>query len=286
MLALIRTIAIADALGAPYEFADAGRRAKYDGTMGLGVYTDDTQMTVAIAEHMLLDGRKSQESYAEFFIEAYRRDPRAGYSKRTRAALESPSPSRMLEKGVFGPRGNGSVMRCLPLGLYADPSEVVGRALVQSTATHLSLAAANASALTALAAHYVYHRWESRRGLLDFLVSHLGEGVVRHVLKDGKVDGEIGNDAVHTASWCVRTAANILEMDSVTDTGAESACRLAVMTGGDVDSMCAVASGIISLKAGYRYEFAKHEKSMAAEPYGIEYLTQLDQKLFDRFPRS
>jgi ADP-ribosylglycohydrolase len=283
MIALIRTIAIADALGAPYEFADQEKRSKYDGSMNLGIYTDDTQMTLAIAEHMLFDCRMSQESYAESFIESYRRDPRGGYSKRTRTALESPSPQKMLAKGIFGPRGNGSVMRCLPLGLYSEPAEVIGRAMVQSTTTHLSLAATNASVLTALTAHYIYHKWEDLNGLLSFLNEQVGTGLVRDIIKDGKVDGEIGNDTIQTASWCIRTAANMIASNNL---DAAHACRLAVEIGGDVDSLCAVTAGLISLRAGYKYNFASYEPTMEQTPFSIEYMKSLDISLFNQFPRN
>jgi ADP-ribosylglycohydrolase len=198
----------------------------------------------------------------------------------------------MLEKGIYGPKGNGSVMRCLPLGLYSDPKEVVGRALVQSTSTHLSLDAAIAAALTALTAHYVYHMWVDKKGLLDFLVGEIGEAPVRHVLRDGYTDGEIGNDAVRTASWCVRTAIKCIELVDAGDvsgleiSACDAACDAAMKAGGDVDSMCAVTCGIISMKPGYKYEFARYENLMEESEFGIEYMRALDSELSKTFPRK
>jgi ADP-ribosylglycohydrolase len=283
MIHLVRTVAIADAMGAPYEFADAASRSSHDGSVRPpGKYTDDTQMTMAVAAHMLAAPGKTQLSYARAFVSAYSRDPRAGYSKRTAAALATGTPESMLRAGVFGPSGNGGVMRCLPLGLYADPSEVEGRALVQSTATHLTAASANATVLTALAAHYVYHRWESGGGLREFLSERLGRAVVAGILDDGMPEGEVPNDATGTAAWCVTRAALTLDRGG----SALDVCRDAIAAGGDVDSACAVSAGLVSLRPGQPYDMGVHEESLREADWGIPLMAKLDSMLSERFPRT
>src|SRR5579884_1181122 len=52
-----------------------------------GTYTDDTQLTLALAELLVSDQRWTPEAVAERFLEVYRRDPRVGYSRRTLALL-------------------------------------------------------------------------------------------------------------------------------------------------------------------------------------------------------
>lgn len=283
-------IILADASGRPYEFSPKEERDKFDikkyGGTGAGVYSDDGQMSIALAEHMLADAPPTQESYAEYFIEAYRRDPRAGYSKRTASALSNSSPRRMLNASVFGPKGNGSVMRCVPLGLYSDPLEVAGRAMIQSTVTHTSIHAANASIVTALASYYFYHKWHvigSANGIIAFLNEYAGEGLVRDVIIGGKVEGEVGNDATATASYCIRAAVQIL----TTTKSVSEAIKTAVATGGDVDSTACITAGLITMASDVVSDVpASLYSGLENGPYGRDYVRALDRSLIDKFPRA
>ena len=50
-------------------------------TIEPGCYTDDTQMSIAVAELLVSDTHFSRENLAELFVSCFQRDPRAGYAR-------------------------------------------------------------------------------------------------------------------------------------------------------------------------------------------------------------
>ena len=95
-------IAIGDAFGAGYEFAYKTRAeyqqvdlSRYSANPNpnfrhqAGMYTDDTQMSIAIAELLADDLPFTSENLAEYFLNAYKRDPKVGYAKGFQAFLDS-----------------------------------------------------------------------------------------------------------------------------------------------------------------------------------------------------
>lgn len=79
------------------------------------MYTDDTQMSIAVAE-LLNEGKEfDRENLAEKFIEAYKRDPIPRYSNRTKSLLESSKNGKeFIQKAYAVSESNGAVMRCVP----------------------------------------------------------------------------------------------------------------------------------------------------------------------------
>jgi ADP-ribosylglycohydrolase len=84
--------AIGDAYGAGFEFVSRDviekhnhleRYNKHPSFPDMcGKYTDDTQMSLAIAE-LIIDGDDfTKENLADRFVDAFKRDPRGGYAGR------------------------------------------------------------------------------------------------------------------------------------------------------------------------------------------------------------
>jgi poly(ADP-ribose) glycohydrolase ARH3 len=137
---------VGDALGMPYEgvppSAVPERLEMRDARLGRGTYTDDTQMTIALAESLLERGGADPDALGHAFLAAY--DPRRGYGGGTRAVL------RLIESGtraseaavqVFGGEGslgNGAAMRVAPVAVrFADePERVAEQADRSARATH------------------------------------------------------------------------------------------------------------------------------------------------------
>ena len=90
-------MAIADAYGAAFEFIQApvaglinngtAYHVNPETGLGGGRYTDDTQMALAVAEHMLTGAPETRVGLAHSFLNAYRRDKRPGYSRRFQRAI-------------------------------------------------------------------------------------------------------------------------------------------------------------------------------------------------------
>ena len=87
---MLTEIAIADAYGAGFEFSPKEKIQQYNNLerylphelyQFVGKYTDDTQMSIAIAELVLSGSDWSSSQIAAKFVECFKRDERKGYSK-------------------------------------------------------------------------------------------------------------------------------------------------------------------------------------------------------------
>lgn len=86
---MLLELAIADAYGAGFEYADEmivnndlSRYVEHPRfRLNPGSYTDDTQMSIAIAEVIVAQAPWTPEVLAESFVRAFKRDERKGYSR-------------------------------------------------------------------------------------------------------------------------------------------------------------------------------------------------------------
>jgi len=149
-------LAIGDALGMPTEFLlveDIRARWGPQGVQGLedghwppGHFTDDTQMTLALAEGILAAGRDApvDEIMAEVAVEFvhWMRDPLGGHRAPGNTCLAGCGnladgvPWR--QAGVRDSKGCGSAMRAAPIGLAwpGDYERIREVGIAQSLATH------------------------------------------------------------------------------------------------------------------------------------------------------
>ena len=122
---------VGDALGMPYEGSSPERVPEHvemaEARLGQGTYTDDTEMTIALAESLLDRGGVEAEPLARAFLAAHR--PERGYGGGTlavfdlwRAGVSVEEASRRALPG--GSYGNGAAMRVAPVGvLFAQEPE-------------------------------------------------------------------------------------------------------------------------------------------------------------------
>lgn len=131
--------AIGDALGMPFETLDAEAIETYHWTgnyvpsiyhkLRAGQWTDDTQMTVALAKALLEAKGLKPEIAARHYLEWYNNGPR-GIGKTTKQAMENlKDGATWNESGIFlkGYCGNGTAMRASPIGIVyrnAVPSKI------------------------------------------------------------------------------------------------------------------------------------------------------------------
>ena len=121
--------AVGDAVAAPYEGLDAqtiyynfgSTRALVDEPLQVELcYTDDTQLSIAVAEAMLERGQIEDESLSRAFVANY--DPARGYGQGARRIIEAMGTGadwRGLANSIFpgGSLGNGAATRAAPVGL-------------------------------------------------------------------------------------------------------------------------------------------------------------------------
>jgi len=148
---MLLVIAIADAYGAGFEFTENEyikenhcltkyHQAWLDKTPA-GCYTDDTQMSIAIAELMVNEpGPWNEHLVAEYFLKAFKRDPRESYSNDFYDFLVNTETATEFIENMFSDSvRNGSAMRSVPLGLIKDKTEMLEKARIQAAALNMAI---------------------------------------------------------------------------------------------------------------------------------------------------
>jgi ADP-ribosylglycohydrolase len=272
---LLLGLALGDALGWPVEFlALPAIRARY-GPGGIteppdpAIYTDDTQMTMAVAEALIEAGHLGLDALmgdlAGRFI-AWKNDPETPLTApgttclRAVAALESGAAWR--EAGVVGSKGCGACMRVAPVGLYyrQEPEQLRAMARAQGWLTHrhpASDAACIAAAyLVTLALDGAPPRdWPDRVQEFTGGTSAEFDAAIRRVEEAVGWDDEqralnhVG--PTRGGGWIAEEAVAMALYCSVRCPDDYMACvRLAANIDGDSDSVACIAGGLVGARLG------------------------------------
>ena len=273
---MLREIAIADAYGAGFEFASRERVAQLNdlsayyphGRHGfVAKYTDDTQMSLAIAEHVLSGAAWSKLAVADRLVAAFKRDPRPGYSDRFYRLLCSVgSGEELLEQVDANSRRNGAAIRVAPIGYLNDSSSVIAAASLQAKVTHDTEEAVRASCAVALVAHLGLHRDGRWRDIPEYL-ENCGFGGW-----DYEWRAPVSVSAYESVSAALGC---LLRNDSISALIKES-----VSLGGDTDSVAAIAAALASCFRGYETRLPETLVDALDEPlYGLGFLDAVDHQL-------
>ena len=231
-------------------------------------FTDDTLMALSVVDQLARHGRIEQDELALDFAARYDYDRAYGPSMhRVLARIGNGEPWRAVATGGFegqGSWGNGAAMRVAPLGAFfaddlaaakeqAARSAEITHAHPEGVAGAVAVALASALAVRARAAGTP----PSPAGFLEEIVSGLPPSEVRSriararsitsadsvqfavsVLGNGV--GMSAQDTVPYALWC---AAHSLDDFA-------RALWATVAAGGDRDTMCAIAGGVVASFTG------------------------------------
>jgi ADP-ribosylglycohydrolase len=258
---MLAGIAVGDAFGRYYENKSRSEIieiARFDRYLQEEVrYSDDTQMSLAVAELMISPLPFTAETLASNFIHAWKRDRRRGYSTRTQKVLEeSRTGAEFLElfraENPAQIKSNGSAMRALPLGLYRDGEEVVAKSVLNSEITHAHPEAVKASVCVSLLAHYFYYRLgdpgevisfvrEKSAGICPAADEYLGKvesltATDYTVLLGDHADRGLPCDALLTLGVVLHVARTWFD-------DPREALRQSILVGGDVDSVASLVLG-------------------------------------------
>jgi ADP-ribosyl-[dinitrogen reductase] hydrolase len=258
-------LAVGDALGGPLEFMAADQiAAQYGGpvremvgggwlSLRPGEYTDDTQMTLCIAESIVERQAFDMTDVAGRFVVWYDSQPK-DIGNITRLALQAlKQGAPWQEAGHLAHRqaggrsaGNGSVMRCAPVALYRwrDYRQLVADSVDSSRATHWDdLACYGAAALNLVVAELLQGRRQGAVGVAVEALSGLAPAVTQRLATvEGLVDLRPTGfvlDTLEAALSCWRRAGSF-----------EEALVAAVNLGGDADTVGAVCGALAGADFG------------------------------------
>ncbi|KAF7781393.1 hypothetical protein PRUB_b0594 [Pseudoalteromonas rubra] len=268
-------MAIADAYGAGFEFVEQDIIRAHNDLGGYrahalsgesACYTDDTQMSLALAELMLSDKVWDCETIAAAFYDTYHRDPVHGYAKRLQQAFAQASDAQEFARQVKTDSfGNGAMMRALPLGYLADEQAIMDKAEQQARVTHDHDIAVNAAKCIALATHAGIYKKASLETLPDYLT---GFGCVFETHWEGPVRA-ISEDTLSAVLMVLSQARSLSKI-----------LELSVNLGGDTDSVAAISCGIASCYEEVEKDLPQALIAQFDHPhYGLEYLANIDLRL-------
>lgn len=275
-------LAIGDAYGAGFEYADRAMIARANDLSRYvehprhrllpGHYTDDTQMSLAIAELIVSGDEWTRERLAEKFVEAFKRDPREGYASGFYAFLQRVQSGRQFLAEIRPTSDkSGAAMRAAPIGVYPTVPEVIERARLQARLTHDTEDGTNAAVAAALLAHYCLYRLGPKAEAGAFIERH----VAGHWATPWR--GKVGSKGWMSVRAAITAVA---EQDRLSDL-----LRACVDFSGDVDTVAAIALAAGAHCPEIAPDLPEHLLyGLEDGSYGRTYITALDAKVLARVP--
>lgn len=251
-----------------------------------GTYTDDTQMSIAVAECLIENCVPDQDpggsylsgpDFAYHFFKAFDRDRRDGYSRGFQIILEASTTYRdMLSRIVPSSARNGACMRAVPIGVLSDVKDVLHVAEVQARVTHDTWGGIRSAQAVALMAHYALREPGELSDLPGYVVHHLPDMHFLMTPWQGPVDGEdTGIKTAHAACTLAATKSSLHDI-----------MRQVIDWGGDTDSVAAVAWGVACprMRDEKLPDFLETNLEIGTSgKYGAAFLRDLGSRLMEEF---
>ncbi|WP_367137162.1 ADP-ribosylglycohydrolase family protein [Saccharothrix sp. HUAS TT1] len=272
-------LAIGDAYGAGFEYADPSFVTRHNTLAGYvrhprrhgiapGSYTDDTQMTLALAELRASGVPWTPESVASAFVTAFHRDPREGYASGFQAFLETVrTGDEFLARIRPDSDKSGAAMRAAPAGLLPTVADVLHHTDVQARVTHDTPDGVAAARAAALAVHYCHHALGPVAEVGSWIADRLGSGEWARPWR-----GKVGSKGVMS----VRAA-----LTALSGGGSLSAVlRECVAFTGDVDTVATIALAAAAESAEITADLPQVlVDGLENGPFGRDHLARLDSRL-------
>lgn len=277
-------IAVADAYGAGREMAsydfihanNCGTKYVQHLTHKLkpGSYTDDTQMSLALAEHLLADDPWTPLDLANRFVATFKRDQREGYSRHFYEILTEVNSGVELITRLAGKnqsQKSGAAMRSGVLGLLPNKDDLMSKVEVQSRITHDTIRGVDSAIAAALMVHFFAHGGGDREHLPEYLNREI-PGYEFHVPWYGYADS-YGIDCVRAATTAVAQSGSFSHL-----------LQVCTAFGGDVDTVAAIAAAAAWLDPDLATVPLALDRDLENNDYGLHHLFHIDRLLLAKFP--
>jgi poly(ADP-ribose) glycohydrolase ARH3 len=294
-------LAVADALGGRFEGQSAGAIRSRFPTVDALIdypqdelwYTDDTQMTIGVAETLVAHGQIVPERLCQAFTTNYARS--RGYGRGARAVLEAMEEGRDHREVAAryfpgGSYGNGAAMRVAPVGLFFrdDPSRLWEQARQSALPTHVHPLGIEGAQLLALAVAHCSKADRFDRGsffaelsascrVQPFRVKIQEAAAVRSAEELPR----LGNGIEAVESVPTALASFALTPDSYAATLAN-----VIFLGGDTDTMAAMAGALAGAFLGIEGIPQRLVALLESSPKGRGYLLELANGLLAAYHRQ
>ncbi len=247
---------LGDMIGAPYEF-DRGRKTKiFPLFCPISRFTDDSVMTVAVAEALLNSMGQDDETVKAELIRSMqswgRRYPRAGYGAKFIRWVHAQDPK------PYGSYGNGSAMRVSAAGwLYDDLETTRHMAALTAEVSHNHPEGIKGAESTA-AAIFLARTGSSKAEIKSYIVREFGYDLSRSCAELRKTNR---HDETCQVTMPLVFAAFLESTDF------EDAVRNAVSLGGDTDTIACITGSIAEAFYGVPETIAAKGKKRLPEGF-------------------
>jgi ADP-ribosylglycohydrolase len=252
-----------------------------------GMYTDDTQMSIANIELLLNTSlspeKRGADDFRRHFFDVFKRDERDGYSRGFQKLLEEcQTVAELKEKIVPNSDKNGAAMRSVPFGVIADPRYAIDLAMTQARVTHDTPQGIASAASVAIMSHFTIHTdlpFEEMTGWCEQYVPsafaefwHDWDGPVQGN-KNDPADLGVGMNTVWAVCTLLRREKSLMGILQKT-----------IEWGGDTDSVAAIAWGIASARYQDEQlpEFLERDLELGRK-YGAAFLKDLGKQLMETY---
>ena len=166
-----------DILGSYYEF-NPTKEYNFELLRADACPTDDTVMTLAVAEWLVEDSEYTHEALTQYMRKWGRKFPNAGYGGMFRRWLADENAT------AYGSFGNGAAMRVSPVGLYASSlDEALCLAKISAEVTHNHPEAINAAQAVA-AAIWMAKNSHSKEEIRSYIEENLTKEITLEELSE------------------------------------------------------------------------------------------------------
>ena len=258
---------LGDIIGSPYEFDRGGKTKDFPLFSNRSWYTDDSVMTIAVAEALMDTMGKTDDEVRQALIASMRKwgrkEPDAGYGGMFYRWLFSEDPK------PYGSYGNGSAMRVSAVGwLYDFFNDVWDKARLTAKVTHNHPEGIKGAECVAVVI------WLARRGKSKDEIREVVEDVFGYDLSRTCDEIRPGYRHMESCQDTVPEAVTaFLEGDSF-----EDVIRTAVSLGGDCDTLTCIAGSMAEAFYGVP-EHLKQECRERVTPEMREVLDRFDRML-------
>ena len=259
---------LGDIIGSPYEFDRGDKTKDFPLFSKRSRFTDDSVMTIAVAE-ALLDGgtdvnEKALEDMLIYEMQSWgRKYPYAGYGGRFRYWLteENPAP--------YGSWGNGSAMRVSAAGWLYDSIErtrKVARITAKVSHNHpegIKGAEATASVI------FMARNGKTKEEIKEYVLQEFGYDLSRTI-------DEI-RPSYHHVESCQQTVPEAITA-FLEGVDFEDVIRNAVSLGGDTDTLGAIAGSMAEAFYGIPQELVKECRRRVNDPEMLKVMDEFEDR--------
>ncbi len=278
---MLLELAVGDAYGAGFEYAQTNI-LKYNDLskyvshptheIPFGYYTDDTQMSLAIAETIISEVEWTPLNLANKFVEVFKRDQRKGYAGGFYGLLMSVNNGEeLLAKLRPDSSKSGAAMRAGPIGVINLHFDVLNLAAIQAAITHNTPSGIAAAQAAALMSHYCLYNKGPKEDLGEYLEEYV-PGEERWSEEWTYRVGSQGRMSVRAAVTAVmrNDKLSTLLKDCIDFTG-------------DVDTVATIALAAASESDDYEKDLPQNLiDTLENNAFGKDYLIAIDKLLIQR----